>query len=81
MSIGRGGVPGFFVDRDCNPPFLAAIKNRNFSVKATVWEEPHELLSVDEYYYRSIATVLPIIVRAQCLRTDLVQAVRAVPFD
>jgi len=36
---------------------------------------------VDEYYYRSIATVWLIIVHVQCLRTDLEITILALPYD
>tara|TARA_B110000208_G_scaffold180561_1_gene230372 strand:- start:838 stop:1053 length:216 start_codon:yes stop_codon:yes gene_type:complete len=51
---------------------------------AVVEVEPQQLQNVHECsgcHYRSIAIALPIIMRVQCLRTDVVQAVQAVPFD
>ena len=51
---------------------------------AVVEVEPQQLQNVPECsdcHYRYIGIALPIIVRVQCLRTDVVQAVQAVPFD
>jgi hypothetical protein len=48
---------------------------------AAIEAEPRQSPSMKGYYYRSIATTLPIIVRVQCLQTDLTQVVHAVLFD
>jgi hypothetical protein len=60
------------------PPFLTSVKTSELICYSSCRGGIPPIASVDEYYYRLIATALLIIVHVQCLQTNLVQATRAV---